>query len=87
MTWRMLCVFCDSLAVQDRPGAPLCAECWKRCEQKAREPKPTVIALCSDPADVLVRHHARLIATGQHELAGFVGVAAIGAPPRGTTVQ
>jgi hypothetical protein len=88
MSEILLCCFCDNPAVQDRPGAPLCAECWQRCERKAREAKPVVVALCSDPADLLQRHHARLIASGQHELAGFVGVvAALGCAPKGTTVQ
>jgi hypothetical protein len=82
-----LCCLCDNSAVDDRPGAPLCSACWKRCERKAREPQPTVVALCSDPADVLVRYHARLLATGQEELASFVGMAAIGGPPKGTTIQ
>jgi hypothetical protein len=83
MVEAMKCSFCDQPAVDDRP---LCAECLERCE-RTREAKPTIVALLSDPADLLVRYHAQLIATGQQELAGFVGVAAIGSAPKGTTVQ
>jgi hypothetical protein len=77
----MFCCFCDDSAVDDRPGAPLCEACWQRCEQKSRETKsPFAIA-----EDALTREAQRL-ATDPRS-AGFLGVAAIGGAPKGTTTH
>lgn len=79
----MLCCFCDNPPVDDRPGAPLCAACWSRCEQKAREAAPPIFPIAEDQ---LTREAQRLATDprGQH-FAGFVGVAAIGGMTKGTS--
>jgi hypothetical protein len=81
----MLCCFCDNPSVDNRPGAPLCAECWERCERKAREAKPATSEVFLNAEGLLVREAQRLASDPRS--AGFVGVAAIGGAPKGTTVQ
>jgi hypothetical protein len=81
-----LCCFCDNPAVADRPGAPLCATCWESCERKAREAKPAAISASPGAEELLVREAQRLAIHARH-LAGFVGIAAIGAAPKGTTTH
>jgi hypothetical protein len=79
-----LCCFCDNLA-DDRPGAPLCSECWGRCERKARDSGVKIFPILESPLD---REAQRLaLDPNARHLAGFVGVAAIGGPPKGTTLQ
>ena len=82
----MICCFCDRPAV-DRPGAPLCAECWGRCERKAHDTgvAAKMFAISASP---LIREAQRMTADPRTAaLAGFVGVAALGGAPKGTTLQ
>jgi hypothetical protein len=64
----MFCCFCDNPAVEGRPGAPLCAQCWCRFERKAREATPATSEVFLNGKGLLVREAQRLASDprGQH---------------------
>jgi hypothetical protein len=64
----MRCAFCHSNPADDREGAPLCAGCWSKIEERAR-PEPPIM---QDSMDLLLMRLALA------SLAGRVG--ALGIP-------
>jgi hypothetical protein len=84
----MLCVFCDNDA-DDRPGAPLCIECWDRIDEqvRTRKPEPLVVDVFGAP-DTATMMRTVLAGGRAGAIASFNGlVGRLVGPPPGTKLN